>query len=80
MVPSFSFFLSFSVSQMAILLTAAKKMLHSTVHMSPGMFVELFELQPPPTPTLKICSFSVDSEVALCYPQRVECIFRVQST
>lgn len=48
MVPSFSFFLSFSVSQMAILLTAAKKMLHSTVHMSPGMFVELFELQPPP--------------------------------
>lgn len=47
MVPSLFLSLSLSVSQMAILLTAAKKTLHSTVHLSPGMFVELFELQPP---------------------------------
>lgn len=50
MVPSFSFFLSLSVSQMAILLTAAKKTLPSTVHLSPGMSVELLELQPFPPP------------------------------
>lgn len=52
-VPSFSFFLSFFVSQMAILLTAAKKTLPSTVHLSPGMFVELFELQPSPPPPVR---------------------------
>lgn len=47
---SLSSFLSLSLSQMAILLTAAKKMLHSTVHMCPEMFIELFELQPCPHP------------------------------
>lgn len=57
-VPSFSFFLS--LSQMAILLTAARKMLHSTAHSSPGMFVKLFELQPPLPPSLKMYSFKVD--------------------
>ena len=50
MVPSLFLFLCLSVSQMAILLTAAKKTIHSTVHLSPGMFVELFELQPPLPP------------------------------
>lgn len=59
MVPSFSLPLSFSVSQMAILLTAAKKALHSTGHTNPGMFVELFELQPfpPAPPSPKTCFF-----------------------
>lgn len=50
MVPSLFLFLCLSLSQMAILLTATKKTLHSTVHLSPGMFVELFELQPPLPP------------------------------
>ena len=47
----FSLSLSFSVSQMAILLTAAKKTLHSTVHISPGALVELSEFQPPLSPS-----------------------------
>ena len=49
-VPSLSLSLSLSVSQMAILLTAARKPLPSTVHSSPGVFVELFESQPAPPP------------------------------
>lgn len=49
MVPSFSLSLSLSVSQMAILLTAAKKTLQAPVHSSPGMFVDLFESQPFPS-------------------------------
>jgi len=40
-------FLSFSLSQMAILLTTVKKLLHSTLHICPEVsgFVDLFELQ-----------------------------------
>lgn len=40
-------FLSLSLSQMAILLTTVKKLLHSTLHICPEVsgFVDLFELQ-----------------------------------
>lgn len=46
MVP-FSLCLPLSLSQMAILLTTVKKLLHSTLHICPAVsgFVDLFELQ-----------------------------------
>jgi hypothetical protein len=51
--------LCLSVSQMAILLTASKKTLHSTVHMCPERFIELFELQPCPHPPAEDLSFQL---------------------
>lgn len=80
MVPSFSLPLSFSVSQMAILLTAAKKALHSTGHTNPGMFVELFELQPfPPPPVRRPVSFKLIQKWH-CFIPRGGSVFSVQST
>lgn len=51
---SLPFPLPFSMSQMAVLLTASKKARHWTAHMCPEVSVDLSESQP--CPRLKSCS------------------------
>lgn len=70
---SLPFPLPFSMSQMAILLTASKKALHSTAHMCPEMFVDLSESQP--CPRLKSRPLS-PFRSGTVQPLRAESIFK----